>query len=91
MTMKFKIVEAIDGNVNKQLLNNYRNYRCTRDDVRATFKLIQSYRQRGDPRWIDLYANLAKTISRLRRRGCNVQKLKQTFKNCEKEYLVDST
>ena len=38
--LRFRNVEELDGNINKQLLNEYRDKVCTVKDIKTTFKHI---------------------------------------------------
>jgi ABC-type dipeptide/oligopeptide/nickel transport system permease component len=85
MVMKFKNVEKLDNSLNRQLLNCYRDSNCTTSDIYNTFKIINEYKRRNDPRWRQYYNYLKKKIVRLRQRGCNVSKLEKVFVECEKK------
>ena len=87
--LKFGNVEWLDGRLNKQLLNQYRNETCSVEDVKQTFKIINYYRQRNDYSWHDYYNYLKLTTRRLRKLGCNVSKLERAFNKQEKGMIID--
>ena len=81
--LKFPNVETLDCKLNKQILNQYRDRVCTTKDIKHTFKDIQAAKANNNSVWLDEYNYLLLTIKRLKKRGCNVEKLEQTFNKCE--------
>lgn len=81
--LKFRNVEELDGNINKQLLNEYRNSICTVKDIRSTFKHIYKDKAQNNDVLRAEYNYLLLTIKRLKQRGCDVRKLERTFEKCK--------
>lgn len=77
--LRFRNVEELDGNINKQLLNEYRDKICTVKDIKKTFKHIYKAKAQNNDVWRDEYNYLLLTIKRLKQRGCDVRKLEGAF------------
>ena len=87
--LRFRNVEELDGNINKQLLNEYRDKVCTVKDIKTTFKHIYKAKAMHDDIWRDEYNYLLLTIKRLKQRGCDVRKLERAFNKHEKQLFKD--
>lgn len=81
--LNFPNVETLDHKLDEKLLNQYRDRICTTKDIKHTFKDIQAAKANHNNVWLDEYNYLLLTIKRLKKRGCNVEKLEQTFNKCE--------
>lgn len=77
--LKFRNVEELDGNINKQLLNEYRDKVCTVKDIKLTFQHIYKDKAQNNDVWRAEYNYLLLTIRRLKQCGCDVRKLELTF------------
>lgn len=81
--LNFPNVETLERKLDEKLLNQYRDRICTTKDIKHTFKDIQTAKANHNNVWLDEYNYLLLTIKRLKKRGCNVKKLEQTFNKCE--------
>ena len=81
--LRFRNVEELDGNINKQLLNEYRDKVCTVKDIKTTFKHIYKAKAQNNDVWRAEYNYLLLTIKRLKERGCDVRKLERIFAKCK--------
>lgn len=87
--LRFRNVEELDSNINKQLLNEYRDKVCTVKDIKKTFKHIYKAKAQNNDVWRDEYNYLLLTIKRLKQRGCDVRKLERAFNKHEKQLFKD--
>ena len=87
--LRFRNVEELDSNINKQLLNEYRDKVCTVKDIKKTFRYIYKDKYKHNDVWRDEYNYLLLTIRRLKQCGCDVRKLERAFNKHEKQLFKD--